>query len=215
MNRLAKPFRILQGGEDHATLELRIPDLGPGGDAVGQRLGTVGDALPGYDVVGPHAVHVHGPGTELSQVGHLVGRELLEQALLDGQDHHRIVHLHDGQILLVLVLLHFLEVHQRARALVDDPAIVLLLEERLHGALDPRLVARRAADHDLLGLCLEDGGRCDDPERADANAANGDPTSDFARAGHLCALPHAVADLVPDSIFVTARALCNGESYAT
>ena len=123
------------------------------------------------------------PGTELGEVGHLVGGELLEQALLDGEDHHRIVHLHDREILLVLVLLHLLEVHQRARALVDDLAIVLLLEERLHGALDPRLVARRAADHDFLGLGFEVGRCCQDPERADADPPNGGFTSKLGEPG--------------------------------
>ncbi len=78
MNKIRQAFRILQGGEDHAALELGIPDLGPGGNAVGQRLGIIGDALPGHDVVGPHALHVDGARTEIRQVGHLVGGELLE-----------------------------------------------------------------------------------------------------------------------------------------
>jgi hypothetical protein len=70
----------------------------------------------------------------------------------------------------------------------------------------------RAAAHDLLGLGSEDGRRRHDPERANADAANGGPTSDLSRASHLCALPHAVADLVSAGNFVTARALFDPES---
>ncbi len=58
--------------------------------------------------------------------------------------------------MLVLVLLHLLEIHQRLGALVDDLGLVFLLERRGDGAVHPRSEVGGAADHDLLRLGAHD-----------------------------------------------------------
>ena len=94
------------------------------------RLGVVGDAEPGLQVVAPHAVHVDRARPQVGEVGHLGGRQRLEQAFRDGGDHDRIVHHDDREILLVLVLLHLLEVDQRARCPRRRPCSLEFLLDR-------------------------------------------------------------------------------------
>jgi hypothetical protein len=95
---------------------------------------------------------VDGRRLELGEVRDLGRRRLLQHVFLDREEQDRIVHHHDREIRLRLVRHHLLEVHERLRPFEDDLAVVLLLEHRDDGRVHEGLVARRAADDDLLRL---------------------------------------------------------------
>ncbi len=143
---------ILQGRDDQAALEFGIVHIGPGRETCGKRLGVVGNALPGLQVVCPHAVHVHGAGPQLREVGNGGGRQLLEQVFLDGENHDGIVHHDDAEILLIL---------GSSASSRDSPASgcprrrswsCIWLRRPARPCVHPRREVGGAAHHDLLGL---------------------------------------------------------------
>jgi hypothetical protein len=158
-----------------------LPQLRPRRHARGLLARVVGDARPRELVVHPQAVHVNGGRLELRQVGHGGRRQALDDLLLGSEDQDGIIHHDDGEVGLVAIRDHLLQVDQRFGALEEDPAVVLLLEQRNDLGLHERLVAGGAADHDLfLRLRAAPRGGGEDGESGDAGRGEKSPSGQGA-----------------------------------